>query len=1077
MRKIILKIYDFLERRRIVTIALLVLLIGMFAILASKINYEEDISKFLPKGGSNNELSKSLGHLTSQNNIAVFFSNKDTLCQDLIIEAMQSFGDIVEQDGIIDNITVTVDQTQMLDIVEAVYAHVPYFLTEKDYLRIDSLINVKEFIDNQLEEDKKILMLPSAGTFARTMTYDPLQLFSPALQKLNSLKVNSSMQIIDDYLFSEDGKYGIVSFESPYGANESGNNANLAKYLDETLSNLSKQYPDIEAVAVGAPLIAVANANQIKKDSLIAVAIALVLIFLILILHYRRFSDIIWVGCSILFGLLFALAGMAVFNDTVSVIVLGIGSVIIGISANYPLHFMDEYKEVGDRREALREMTIPLLIGNITTVAAFFCLVWLDAQAMRDLGLFGALMLIGTILFVLVFLPHFIRKRPAPSERRIFGKLSDIHLSRSKARPYIASVILLLTIIFGFFSTKTSFDSNLSHINYMTPQQRERMQLLSEIQPHGVLYAVAQGEDLATTVENNSRMLSELRKADPQAEISGLGDFLPDKEQMAVAAERWNTFWQDASRQRFIKEFETAANRKGFSVTAFYPFTSMVNNNYGVTDIEDFNDITQPFIDKFVFIGENDFKIMNYVYSDKSEKIHEKVDNLSDDCMVFSNEDIGNQLVSMLNDSFNYIGFVCSIVVFIFLLISFRKVEIAIIAFLPLAVAWIWILGIMHVFGIQFNIVNIILATFIFGQGDDYTIFITEGLLYEHTTGKPRLASYKHSVFISAIIMFIGIGCLIVAKHPALRSLATVTIIGMLTVVLMASFIPPLVFDFLTKKGGRDRFAPITIGRLFNTFIFGLAFGFLAFFVVQPFAFFNLLIGKTTEKKRLRLHKVINKCAQFLTRHTPGVQFNLKNEHNEQFEKPAVIISNHQSHLDILYILSLSPKTVFLTNDNVWKNPIYGYVLRKAECYPVSNGYEANLPKLKDLYSRGYSICIFPEGTRSANCEILRFHKGAFALARELGADILPLYLHGAGHVCPKEEPILSRGSATLEVGERCKPYLDFLSDDTNETDRLTARDMRHKYISHYAEMCDEIENDEYWRFVNHYRNYYKIKI
>ena len=130
----------------------------------------------------------------------------------------------------------------------------------------------------------------------------------------------------------------------------------------------------------------------------------------------------------------------------------------------------------------------------------------------------------------------------------------------------------------------------------------------------------------------------------------------------------------------------------------------------------------------------------------------------------------------------------------------------------------------MHLTGIQFNIVNIILATFIFGQGDDYTIFITEGLLYEYKTGKPRLASYKHSVVISALIMFAGIGCLIVAKHPALRSLALVTIIGMATVVMMASFLPPVVFDWLTRKNGELRETPITFKRLIYTIFLGFCF-------------------------------------------------------------------------------------------------------------------------------------------------------------------------------------------------------------------------------------------------------------
>ena len=74
----------------------------------------------------------------------------------------------------------------------------------------------------------------------------------------------------------------------------------------------------------------------------------------------------------------------------------------------------------------------------------------------------------------------------------------------------------------------------------------------------------------------------------------------------------------------------------------------------------------------------------------------------------------------------------------------------------------------MSLLGIHFNLVNIILATFIFGQGDDYTIFMTEGCQYEYAYRRPMLASYKQSIIISALIMFIGIGALIFAKHMLL---------------------------------------------------------------------------------------------------------------------------------------------------------------------------------------------------------------------------------------------------------------------------------------------------------------------
>lgn len=64
--------------------------------------------------------------------------------------------------------------------------------------------------------------------------------------------------------------------------------------------------------------------------------------------------------------------------------------------------------------------------------------------------------------------------------------------------------------------------------------------------------------------------------------------------------------------------------------------------------------------------------------------------------------------------------------------------------------------------------------------------------------------------------MFIGIGTLIVARHPALHSLAEVTIAGMFSVVLMAYLFPPLIFNFLVKKNGKYRERPLSVSLLFR---------------------------------------------------------------------------------------------------------------------------------------------------------------------------------------------------------------------------------------------------------------------
>jgi hypothetical protein len=197
------------------------------------------------------------------------------------------------------------------------------------------------------------------------------------------------------------------------------------------------------------------------------------------------------------------------------------------------------------------------------------------------------------------------------------------------------------------------------------------------------------------------------------------------------------------------------------------------------------------------------------------ERIAAAIDNSQTGDYVFDVAGMNSSIASRLSDDFNYIGWACALIVFFFLWASLGCIELAVLSFLPMAVSWVWILGLMALCGIQFNVVNVILATFIFGQGDDYTIFMTEGCQYEYAWRRTMLASYKRSIMLSAAIMFIGIGALVFARHPALHSLAVITIVGMSSVVLMACLLPPLVFRWLVCDGKGWRRQPLTLRRLF----------------------------------------------------------------------------------------------------------------------------------------------------------------------------------------------------------------------------------------------------------------------
>lgn len=245
----------------------------------------------------------------------------------------------------------------------------------------------------------------------------------------------------------------------------------------------------------------------------------------------------------------------------------------------------------------------------------------------------------------------------------------------------------------------------------------------------------------------------------------------------------------------------------------------------------------------------------------------------------------------------------------------------------------------------------------------------------------------------------------------------------------------------------------MTLIRTVYSLLFFLIFSLLIF---TPFTWLYVKCGRMNEKKRYRLHQLIYHASRFVMIHhgIPGTKFYSKMSSSMNFDKPRIIICNHQSHLDLMCQLVFTPKIVFLTNKWVWNNPFYGLLIRSAEYLPVKEGIESLIPHLKSLTERGYSIAVYPEGTRSKDCSIGRFHQGAFYIARELGLDILPMCLYGPGKILPKGTYHLRKGIFYVELGQPLSQTDMQMMGDLKKQ----ASTMRQRYKDKYEEIANRIE-------------------
>lgn len=815
--KLIIKIYDYLARHTKVLWGSMFLMLLLFLSSILNIKYSENIADFLPLGESEQEAMSVYQNISGADKMYILFDNPND--EEYTVEAINLFLDEVDKRdslGWCMDLTAQVDMSQIQAVTNFIYENIPYFLTSDDFERIDSLMANPDHISNQLRRNKEMLMFPTSSMMVSNIVHDPLGLFGPVISALQGSNPQMGFEMYDGYIFTPDMSRAVAMVSSPFGNSETENNTKMLALLHEAIDVMGCSYPDVNARIVGGPEIAVGNSTRIKKDSILAISLSVVLIMLLVTYSIGSLRNILLIFLSIGWGWLFALAGMSLFSSNVSIIVIGISSVILGIAVNYPLHLIVHMSHTPNMRVAVKEILLPLVIGNITTVSAFMTLIPLQSAALRDLGLFASLLLVGTILFVLIYLPHFVKVKDGERKNKLLDKMAAYSPENNKK---LVAGVAILTIFLSVFSFRTEFDSNMSNINYMTEEQREDMRYFQSLLSNSSsantssLYVLSSGDSFDKALGKNSLVVPIVDSLCREGDVlgySGVSQFLVSKGEQSQRLESWRIF-MSKYKEELTKDLRECSAQYGFSSEAFASFNLMMERsaNFKPQDIEYFSVLTKFILSQNITRLDdlNRSYIVNVlsVETQKLEMVKSHFDNCFD--MASTNSALSNNL----SDNFNYIGWACSLIVFFFLWFSFGRLELAAISFLPMALSWIWILGIMALFGIKFNIVNVILATFIFGQGDDYTIFITEGCQHEYTYRKPILSSYKSSIIQSALIMFVGIGTLIVSKHPAMKSLAQVTIVGMFSVVLMSYMIPPLMFRWLTMKNGKVRQYPLTI--------------------------------------------------------------------------------------------------------------------------------------------------------------------------------------------------------------------------------------------------------------------------
>lgn len=134
-----------------------------------------------------------------------------------------------------------------------------------------------------------------------------------------------------------------------------------------------------------------------------------------------------------------------------------------------------------------------------------------------------------------------------------------------------------------------------------------------------------------------------------------------------------------------------------------------------------------------------------------------------------------------------------------------------------------------------------------------------------------------------------------------------------------------------------------------------------------------------------------------------------------------VCVCNHRSQSDPFLVSHLPWEMKWMGKANLFKIPFLGWSMRLAGDIPVHRGDRGSaqdaMAQAARWVSQGMPVMMFPEGTRSKTKDLLPFKSGAFRIAIETGADVLPLALIGTETALPKHDWKLGRSRARVCVG------------------------------------------------------------
>lgn len=193
--------------------------------------------------------------------------------------------------------------------------------------------------------------------------------------------------------------------------------------------------------------------------------------------------------------------------------------------------------------------------------------------------------------------------------------------------------------------------------------------------------------------------------------------------------------------------------------------------------------------------------------------------------------------------------------------------------------------------------------------------------------------------------------------------------------------------------------------------------------VTIPYLLIELIVGLFSMKARDKMTLFIMRLEFRLLAFVSGARVHVSGLDNIPKDEPVLYIGNHRSFYDIVVTYYMFPDMTSMVSKKEWeKIPFLSWWMKLLhnlflDRSDIKQGMKTILSAI-ELVKGGYSVCIYPEGTRNKTDEpMLPFHEGSFKIADKSGCRIIPMTMYNMSALLEDHFPKIKASDVYVDFG------------------------------------------------------------